>query len=255
MTWITQRLFTISISVTCRTTYVATSTMWWMKVKIKSLMRLLDVSWKVRYSDGLHRAIEAKEGVEVERTSLRQWRHQNYFRMYRKNCQGWQIFAKKTEREEFREIYNMNVCNSNKWSIQHIRWPRLTSPSLRSKFRGCSRYQTTSWNRSTNPCRYDLPEWIAFKHVTCRRIPHSDKCRKTTLKKRNYHVSWSTWRCNNRLTSMAGRGTDIKLGKGVKELGGLCVIGTERHESRRIDNEYVDVKWTSRGPRCNTILP
>lgn len=194
-----------------------------------------------RYSDGLHQAIEAKEGVEVENESktMATITYQNYFRMYRK-LSGMTGTAK-TEEEEFREIYNMNVIAipTNR-PIQRIDGQDLIYPSLRSKFRAVVK-DIKQRHEAGQPIlvgtvAVETSELLS-NMLRAEGIPHEVLNAKNHFKEAEIIMSAGQRGAVTIATNMAGRGTDIKLGKGVKELGGLCVIGTERHESRRIDNQ------------------
>ena len=194
-----------------------------------------------RYSDGLHQAIEAKEGVEVENESktMATITYQNYFRMYRK-LSGMTGTAK-TEEEEFREIYNMNVIAipTNR-PIQRVDGQDLIYPSLRSKFRAVVK-DIKQRHEAGQPIlvgtvAVETSELLS-NLLREEGIPHEVLNAKNHFKEAEIIMSAGQRGAVTIATNMAGRGTDIKLGKGVKELGGLCVIGTERHESRRIDNQ------------------
>ena len=194
-----------------------------------------------RYSDGLHQAIEAKEGVEVENESktMATITYQNYFRMYRK-LSGMTGTAK-TEEEEFREIYNMNVIAipTNR-PVQRIDGHDLIYPSLRSKFRAVVQ-DIKLRHEAGQPIlvgtvAVETSELLS-NLLRAEGIPHEVLNAKNHFKEAEIIMSAGQRGAVTIATNMAGRGTDIKLGKGVKELGGLCVIGTERHESRRIDNQ------------------
>lgn len=194
-----------------------------------------------RYSDGLHQAIEAKEGVEVENESktMATITYQNYFRMYRK-LSGMTGTAK-TEEEEFREIYNMNVIAipTNR-PVQRIDGHDLIYPSLRSKFRAVVQ-DIKQRHEAGQPVlvgtvAVETSELLS-NLLRAEGIPHEVLNAKNHFKEAEIIMSAGQRGAVTIATNMAGRGTDIKLGKGVKELGGLCVIGTERHESRRIDNQ------------------
>ena len=194
-----------------------------------------------RYSDGLHQAIEAKEGVEVENESktMATITYQNYFRMYRK-LSGMTGTAK-TEEEEFREIYNMNVIAipTNR-PVQRIDGHDLIYPSLRSKFRAVVQ-DIKQRHEAGQPIlvgtvAVETSELLS-NLLRAEGIPHEVLNAKNHFKEAELIMSSRQRGAVTIATNMAGRGTDIKLGKGVKELGGLCVIGTERHESRRIDNQ------------------
>ena len=194
-----------------------------------------------RYSDGLHQAIEAKEGVEVENESktMATITYQNYFRMYRK-LSGMTGTAK-TEEEEFREIYNMNVIAipTNR-PVQRIDGHDLIYPSLRSKFRAVvqdiKRRHEVGQPILVGTVAVETSELLS-NMLRAEGIPHEVLNAKNHFKEAEIIMSAGQRGAVTIATNMAGRGTDIKLGKGVKELGGLCVIGTERHESRRIDNQ------------------
>ena len=194
-----------------------------------------------RYSDGLHQAIEAKEGVEVENESktMATITYQNYFRMYRK-LSGMTGTAK-TEEEEFREIYNMNVIAipTNR-PVQRIDGHDLIYPSLRSKFRAVvqdiKRRHEAGQPILVGTVAVETSELLS-NLLRAEGIPHEVLNAKNHFKEAEIIMSAGQRGAVTIATNMAGRGTDIKLGKGVKELGGLCVIGTERHESRRIDNQ------------------
>ena len=194
-----------------------------------------------RYSDGLHQVIEAKEGVEVENESktMATITYQNYFRMYRK-LSGMTGTAK-TEEEEFREIYNMNVIAipTNR-PVQRIDGHDLIYPSLRSKFRAVvqdiKRRHEVGQPILVGTVAVETSELLS-NLLRAEGIPHEVLNAKNHFKEAEIIMSAGQRGAVTIATNMAGRGTDIKLGKGVKELGGLCVIGTERHESRRIDNQ------------------
>lgn len=194
-----------------------------------------------RYSDGLHQAIEAKEGVEVENESktMATVTFQNYFRMYRK-LSGMTGTAK-TEEEEFREIYNMNVISipTNR-PVQRIDEHDLIYRSLDSKFRAVvediKRRHATGQPILVGTVAVETSELLS-NLLQQEGIPHEVLNAKNHFKEAEIVMMAGQRGAVTIATNMAGRGTDIKLGNGVKELGGLCVIGTERHESRRIDNQ------------------
>ena len=194
-----------------------------------------------RYSDGLHQAIEAKEGVEVENESktMATITYQNFFRMYRK-LSGMTGTAK-TEEEEFREIYNMNVISipTNR-PIQRIDAHDVIYPSLKSKFKAVVRDIKERHAKGqpilVGTVAVETSELIS-QMLHQEGIPHEVLNAKNHFKEAEIVMMAGQRGAVTIATNMAGRGTDIKLGKGVKELGGLCVIGTERHESRRIDNQ------------------
>ena len=194
-----------------------------------------------RYSDGLHQAIEAKEGVEVENESktMATITYQNFFRMYRK-LSGMTGTAK-TEEEEFREIYNMNVITipTNR-PVQRIDAHDVIYPSLKSKFKAVVRDIKERHAKGqpilVGTVAVETSELIS-QMLHQEGIPHEVLNAKNHFKEAEIVMMAGQRGAVTIATNMAGRGTDIKLGKGVKELGGLCVIGTERHESRRIDNQ------------------
>ncbi len=194
-----------------------------------------------RYSDGLHQAIEAKEGVKIQEESQTQATitYQNYFRMYRK-LSGMTGTAK-TEEEEFREIYNMEVITipTNRPVIRQD-MPDLLYPTLDSKFKAVvdeikerhAKGQPILVGTVAIESSERLSHMLDKEH-----IPHAVLNAKNHAKEAAIIMNAGQRGAVTIATNMAGRGTDIKLGPGVKELGGLAVIGTERHESRRIDNQ------------------
>lgn len=194
-----------------------------------------------RYSDGLHQAIEAKEEVAIEDESktLATITFQNYFRMYEK-LSGMTGTAK-TEEEEFREIYNMRVVQvpTNR-PVQRIDSPDLLYPNLRSKFHAVAQEikerHTKGQPVLVGTVAVETSEYLS-RLLTQGGIPHEVLNAKNHFKEAEIVISAGQRGAVTIATNMAGRGTDIKLGAGVPELGGLCVIGTERHESRRIDNQ------------------
>ena len=194
-----------------------------------------------RYSDGLHQAIEAKEGVTIQNESktMANITFQNFFRMYKKLA-GMTGTAK-TEEEEFREIYNISVVAipTNKPLVRDDR-PDLLYPSLISKFEAVveeikERHATGqpilvgTVAVETSELLSGLLKQAKIKHEVLNAKNHFKEAEIITNAGQKGSITIAT--------NMAGRGTDIKLGAGVIEVGGLCVIGTERHESRRIDNQ------------------
>lgn len=194
-----------------------------------------------RYSDGLHQAIEAKENVEIqdESKTMATITFQNYFRMYEK-LSGMTGTAK-TEEEEFREIYNMNVITipTNRPVIRDDR-PDLLYPNLRSKFKAVvkeiKRRHELGQPLLVGTVAVETSEYLS-NLLKQEGIPHEVLNAKNHFKEAEIVMQAGQKGAVTIATNMAGRGTDIKLGSGVKEVGGLCVIGTERHESRRIDNQ------------------
>lgn len=194
-----------------------------------------------RYSDGLHQAIEAKEGLEIQNESmtLATITFQNYFRMYEKLA-GMTGTAK-TEEEEFRNIYNMNVVviPTNRPIARDDR-PDLIYASMDGKFRAvCEDIAERHKNGQpvlVGTVAIETSELIS-KYLTKKGIRHNVLNAKNHGREAEIIADAGERGAVTIATNMAGRGTDIKLGEGVKELGGLAVIGTERHESRRIDNQ------------------
>lgn len=194
-----------------------------------------------RYSDGLHQAIEAKEGVEIEdeTKTLASITFQNFFRMYKK-LSGMTGTAK-TEEEEFREIYNIQVFQipTNKPVIRDDR-ADLLYPTLSSKFKAVVQ-DIKERHRKGQPVlvgtvAVETSELLS-NMLDQERIPHEVLNAKNHFKEAEIILNAGQKGAVTIATNMAGRGTDIKLGLGVAEVGGLAVIGTERHESRRIDNQ------------------
>ena len=194
-----------------------------------------------RYSDGLHQAIEAKEGVEIEdeTKTMATITFQNYFRMYKK-LSGMTGTAK-TEEEEFREIYNIQVCQipTNRPVIRDDR-PDLLYPTLTSKFQAVVQDIKERYRKGqpvlVGTVAVETSELLSDM-LNRERIPHEVLNAKKHFKEAEIIMNAGQKGAVTIATNMAGRGTDIKLGLGVRELGGLAVIGTERHESRRIDNQ------------------
>lgn len=194
-----------------------------------------------RYSDGLHQAIEAKEGLKVQNESmtLASITYQNYFRMYQKLA-GMTGTAK-TEEEEFQKIYGLNVyvIPTNKPMIRQD-LPDVIYKSQKSKFKHVveeivERHKkqqpvlvgTTSIE--TSELLSDMLKRKGIRHQVLNAKHHAEEAEIVAKAGQKGAVTIAT--------NMAGRGTDIILGEGVAELGGLHIIGTERHESRRIDNQ------------------
>ena len=194
-----------------------------------------------RFSEGLHQAIEAKEGVAIQKESktMATITFQNFFRMYKK-LSGMTGTAK-TEEEEFRNIYNMYVTTipTNK-PIVRIDAPDFIYSTMEAKFNAVAREVKECYDRgqpvllgTVSIETSELVSRLLYKYG----VPH-----KVLNAKQNESEAEIIKQAGQKgsitiATNMAGRGTDIKLGEGVRELGGLAVIGTERHESRRIDNQ------------------
>ncbi|TPE66448.1 preprotein translocase subunit SecA [Halalkalibacterium halodurans] len=194
-----------------------------------------------RYSDGLHQAIEAKEGLQIQRESmtLASITFQNYFRMYQKLA-GMTGTAK-TEEEEFRNIYGMDVMviPTNKPVIRDDR-PDLIFKTMDAKFKAVVNEIEELYKKGqpvlVGTVSVETSELVSTL-LKKRRIPHHVLNAKNHEKEAEIIENAGHRGAVTIATNMAGRGTDIKLGEGVRELGGLHVLGTERHESRRIDNQ------------------
>ena len=193
------------------------------------------------FSEGLHQAIEAKEGVKIneETKTLATITFQNLFRMYKK-LSGMTGTAK-TEEEEFRNIYNMYVITipTNKPVIR-IDATDLLYPGKQGKYNAIVK-EIEERHAKGQPIlvgtiAIETSELIS-KMLTKKKIKHEVLNAKNHAREAEIIAHAGEIGAVTIATNMAGRGTDIKLGKGVKELGGLCVLGTERHESRRIDNQ------------------
>ena len=194
-----------------------------------------------RYSDGLHQAIEAKEGVPIqdETKTSASITYQNLFRMYKKLA--GMTGTGKTEEEEFREIYNIRVIPipTNR-PIQRIDHSDLLYASLDAKFKAVVE-DVKSRHQKGQPVlvgtvAVETSDLLSKKLVEAG-VPHEVLNAKNHYREAQIIMNAGQRGAVTIATNMAGRGTDIKLGEGVRELGGLCVIGTERHESRRIDNQ------------------
>ena len=194
-----------------------------------------------QFSEGLHQAIEAKENVTIntETQTMATITFQNLFRMYKKLA-GMTGTAK-TEEEEFRNIYNMYVIEipTNKEVIRED-YADLVYATSKGKYKAIINYVKEihetgepiligTISVEANEYLSSLLKKAGLKHEVLNAKNHE---REAEIIAKAGEIGAITL-----ATNMAGRGTDIKLGEGVKELGGLCVVGTERHESRRIDNQ------------------
>ena len=193
------------------------------------------------FSDGLHQAIEAKEGVKIkqETSVLATITYQNFFRLYEKL--GGMTGTAKTEEEEFLETYNMRVVVIPTHNpIQRIDAPDFIYATKAYKYKAMveeikERHEkgqpilVGTISVETSEVVSDILHKAGLKHEVLNAKNHAREAE--IIKKAGEKNSITI------ATNMAGRGTDIKLGEGVRELGGLAVIGTERHESRRIDNQ------------------
>ena len=193
------------------------------------------------FSEGLHQAIEAKEGVTIqqETKTLATITFQNLFRMYKK-LSGMTGTAK-TEEEEFRNIYNMFVITiPTNMPVIREDAVDLLYPGKEGKYsaivKEIERRHKEGQPVLVGTIAIETSELIS-NMLTKKRIPHEVLNAKNNAREAEIIAKAGAKGAVTIATNMAGRGTDIKLGEGVKELGGLCVIGTERHESRRIDNQ------------------
>ncbi|MFC7321898.1 preprotein translocase subunit SecA [Halobacillus campisalis] len=194
-----------------------------------------------RYSDGLHQAIEAKEGLQIQNESmtLASITFQNLFRMYEK-LSGMTGTAK-TEEEEFLNIYNMRVIAipTNQPIIRDDK-PDLVYKTMDGKFRAVVEDIKERYEKGqpvlVGTVAVETSEIIS-RYLTKAKVPHNVLNAKNHFREAEIIENAGQKGAVTIATNMAGRGTDIKLGDGVREAGGLAVIGTERHESRRIDNQ------------------
>ena len=194
-----------------------------------------------RYSDGLHQAIEAKEGLEVQRESqtLASITFQNYFRMYNK-LSGMTGTAK-TEEDEFLKIYKLPVIviPTNR-PIARIDHPDVIYKTKRAKYKAVAN-DVEAIHQKGQPVLIGTTSITQSEELSRilsqRNIPHNVLNAKFHEQEAEIIADAGQKSAVTIATNMAGRGTDIKLGEGVPELGGLFIVGTERHESRRIDNQ------------------
>ena len=194
-----------------------------------------------QYSDGLHQAIEAKEGVPIkeETSTLATITYQNFFRLYKKLC-GMTGTAK-TEEEEFLSLYNMRVLEipTNKPIIRND-YPDAVFGTKKAKFQALIE-EIIECHQKGQPVlvgtiAVETSEFVS-KMLTQRKIRHEVLNAKNHAREAEIITKAGQKGSVTIATNMAGRGTDIKLGEGVREIGGLAVLGSERHESRRIDNQ------------------
>lgn len=194
-----------------------------------------------RYSDGLHQAIEAKEGLKVERESqtLASITFQNYFRMYEKLA-GMTGTAK-TEEKEFNDIYGLEVYEipPNK-PLARVDMPDLIFKTKAAKYRAVVR-NAVERHKKGQPLLIGTTSITQSEELSdmLKRsgVPHSVLNAKHHEQEAEIVAQAGQMGMVTIATNMAGRGTDIQLGEGVPEIGGLAILGTERHESRRIDNQ------------------
>jgi preprotein translocase subunit SecA len=194
-----------------------------------------------RFSDGLHQAIEAKENVKVKRESktLATITFQNFFNMFEKKAgmTGTAI----TEEQEFREIYGMDVVAiPTNLPVQRIDYPDSIFKTRKEKLNAIVEQINESYRKGqpvlVGTINIDASEELSHL-LSKRKIPHKVLNAKFHEMEAEIVADAGQKNAVTIATNMAGRGTDIKLGEGVEELGGLRIIGTERHESRRIDNQ------------------
>jgi len=193
------------------------------------------------YSEGLHQAIEAKEGVTInqETKTLATITIQNLFRMYQKLA-GMTGTAK-TEEEEFRNIYNMYViCIPTNKEVIRIDAPDLVFATKAAKYKAIINFVKERYEAGQpvliGTIAIETSELISDL-LTKAKIPHETLNAKNHAREAEIISKIGQHKSVTIATNMAGRGTDIKLSDEIKALGGLCVVGTERHESRRIDNQ------------------
>ena len=194
-----------------------------------------------QFSEGLHQAIEAKEGVKIneETKTLATITFQNLFRMYNK-LSGMTGTAK-TEEEEFREIYNMYViCIPTNRPVARIDCGDLLYATKKGKYKAIveeiKQRHLKGQPVLVGTIAVETSEVIS-EMLKKAKVPHEVLNAKNHAREAEIIAKAGEKGSVTIATNMAGRGTDIKLGEGVKELGGLFVLGTERHESRRIDNQ------------------
>ena len=194
-----------------------------------------------QYSEGLHQAIEAKENVEIkkETQTVATITYQNFFRMYNK-LSGMTGTAK-TEEEEFRNIYNMYVVEvPTNLPVIRQDMPDLIFVSQKAKFHALvnevKRLYEIGQPVLVGTANVETSELVSSM-LRKMGVPHEILNAKNNEREAEIVAKAGQLKSVTISTNMAGRGTDIKLGQGVRELGGLVVLGTERHESRRIDNQ------------------
>ena len=210
------------------------------------------------FSDGLHQAIEAKENVPIkeETTTLATITYQNFFRLY--NKLAGMTGTAKTEEEEFLAIYNMRVTEipTNKPVIRED-YPDAIYASRKAKFNALTQEVIERHNAGqpvlVGTISVDVSEFLS-KIFNQRKIRHEVLNAKNHKREAEIIAKAGLRGAVTIATNMAGRGTDIKLGPGVKELGGLAVLGSERHESRRIDNQLRGRSGRQGDPGCSRFF-
>ncbi len=210
------------------------------------------------FSDGLHQAIEAKENVPIkqETSTLATITYQNFFRLY--NKLAGMTGTAKTEEEEFIAIYNMRVYEipTNKPVIR-IDYPDAIYGTKKAKYEALTR-EVMERHANGQPVlvgtiSVDVSEFLS-KMFSQRKIKHEVLNAKNHKREAEIISKAGLRGAVTIATNMAGRGTDIKLGPGVKELGGLAVLGSERHESRRIDNQLRGRSGRQGDPGCSKFF-
>ncbi len=211
-----------------------------------------------QFSDGLHQALEAKEGVPIKEETVT-WAtitYQNFFRLF--NKLAGMTGTAKTEEEEFRTIYNMRVIEipTNRPVIRDDK-PDLVYATQKAKYKAiCDEVERRhSFGQPVllGTVSVETSE-ILSKMLNKRGIRHNVLNAKNHAKEAQIIENAGVMGAVTIATNMAGRGTDIKLGKGVYELGGLMVIGSERHESRRIDNQLRGRSGRQGDPGCSLFF-
>ena len=210
------------------------------------------------YSDGLHQALEAKEGVPIkeETVTLATITYQNFFRLF--NKLAGMTGTAQTEEEEFRTIYNMRVVEipTNKPVIRDDK-PDLVFAKQSAKYKAiCDEVERRhSYGQPVllGTVSVETSELLS-KMLNKRGIKHNVLNAKNHAKEALIIEKAGVMGAVTIATNMAGRGTDIKLGEGVPELGGLMVIGSERHESRRIDNQLRGRSGRQGDPGCSLFF-
>jgi len=194
-----------------------------------------------QFSEGLHQALEAKEGVDIKKETITvaTITYQNFFRMYKK-LSGMTGTAK-TEEEEFRDIYNMDVVEvPTNAPVIRLDEPDYLYATMDEKFEALiqevEKRHAVGQPMLIGTIAVETSEDLS-RRLKARRIPHEVLNAKNHEREAEIVAKAGLKGSVTIATNMAGRGTDIKLGEGVVELGGLAVIGSERHESRRIDNQ------------------
>lgn len=211
-----------------------------------------------RYSDGLHQAIEAKENVKIQRESqtLATITFQNYFRMY--NKLGGMTGTAKTEEDEFLKIYKLPVIviPTNK-TIQRIDKPDVIYKTKRAKYKAVVQTIIEA-HKQGQPVLVGTTSIVQSEELSVvlkkNKVPHNVLNAKYHEMEAQIISGAGQKGAVTIATNMAGRGTDIVLGEGVREIGGLYIIGTERHESRRIDNQLRGRAGRQGDPGCSRFF-